>query len=515
MGSENHHKYHRTLASLAPQIEDLLKRLAERRVAAETHERAAGVLSKLEAARQVGKANVRLTDAFVREALPGQRTYLLWDRDVKGFGVRIYPSGTKTFVVTYRPVGLRMKEWYTIGRSTVISASRAREEARTILAKNRLGENLAAKRRAARQSNTSFDGKRLDDLIERYFKIEGARLAESTVRIWKRLARVYLSETRVEIEDAELRRTLRASTDSEDWTGRRVRLGAVPVALVSQAMLSDLWAFASEKRRVNGRVRGGKRLADQCIILASALFRFAAKQKPPWFEGPSPTTGISRHGFTRRTRTLSSGEWRALYRALRELREEYSTEENRKIAPLALPSLTAIEVISLTPCRIESELLCRLKSDLKTVEITNGSGPEVRYLLKQGKRKSSTAPPHIWLSHRAAKLLLSLQDSEGEYLFPGRTPDCHLTRRPVSTYLRKACERAGIEDLTLHDFKRSVVNVMEGLNIDPQVRSYSAGTTVEVLGESYSVPVHETQFAAADQVERQVGIHIGLEDGEW
>ena len=515
MGSENHPQYQRTLASLAPQIEDLLRRLAERRVVAETREQALGVLSKLENAREVSDSGVRLTDAAVRSALPRERTYILWDRDVKGFGVRIYPSGTKTFVVTYRPLGDRTKEWYTLGRSTVISASRAREEARTVLAKNRLGENLAAERRAAAQTYTSFDGKRLDDLIERYFKIEGARLAKSTLKIWKRLARMYLSEFMLEIEDAELRRKLRPLTEKKDWTGRRVRFGAVPVALVSQGMLSDLWAFASEKRRVNGRVRGGKRLADQCMILASALFRFGAKQKPPWYEGPPPTTGISRHGFTRRTRTLSSGEWRALYRALRELREEYSTEENRKIAPLALPSLTAIEVISLTPCRIESELLCRLKSDLKTVEITNGSGPEVRYLLKQGKRKSSTAPPHIWLSHRAAKLLLSLQDSEGEYLFPGRTPDRHLTRRPVSTYLRKACKQAGIEDLTLHDFKRSVVNVMEGLNIDPQVRSYSAGTTVEVLGESYSVPVHETQFAAADQVERQVGVHVGIENGEW
>jgi len=127
-------------------IEYLLERLAERRVAAETHDRAACVLSKLEAVRQVGTANVRLTDAIVREALPRQRTHLLWDRDVKGFGVRIYPSGTKTFVVTYRPAGLLMKEWYTIGRSTVISASRAREEARTILAKNRLGGEAVLER---------------------------------------------------------------------------------------------------------------------------------------------------------------------------------------------------------------------------------------------------------------------------------------------------------------------------------------------------------------------------------
>lgn len=473
------------------------------------------VLLKLEAARHATDPGVRLTDAVVRNSLPRERTYLLWDSEVKGFGLRIYPTGTKTFVVTYRPVGVRLKEWYTIGRSTVISASRARAEARTILARNRLGTNPATERRAAGESDASFDGKRLDDLIERYFKIEGARLAESTLKIWKRLARVYLSETRLEIEDAELRRKLRRATKPEDWTGRRVRLGAGPVALVTQGMLSDLWAFASEKRRVNSRMRGGKRLADQCMILASALFRFGARQKPPWYEGPSPTTGISRHGFTRRVRNLSSGEWRALYRALVELREEYSTEEKRRTARLALPCLTAIEVISLVPCRIESELLCRLKSDLQTVEITNGSGVEARYLLKQGKRKSSTAPPHIWLSNRAAELLLSLRESEGAYLFPGMTPDRHLTRRPVSVYLQKACERAGIADLTLHDFKRSVVNVMESLNIDPQVRSYSAGTTVEVLGDSYSVPVHETQFAAADQVQRQVGAHIGLAAGGW
>jgi len=473
------------------------------------------MLSKLEKSRHATSSGLRLTDAVVREALPREQTYLLWDSEVKGFGVRVYPSGTKTFVVTYRPLGVRVKEWYTIGRSTVISTSRARDEARTVLAKNQLGTNLAEERRKASGSGASFDGKRMDDLIARYFKIEGARLAKGTVRLWSRIARQYLSEMQLEIDDAELRRRLRAATPPKEWKGRRLRLGSAPVALVTQSMLSDLWAFASEKRKVNGRLCGGKGIADQCLKVASVLYRFAAKQKPPWFEGPPPTAGISRHGFTRRIRNLSSGEWRALYRALAELREEYSTDEMREKAPQALACLTAIEVVSLTPCRIESELLRRLKTDLQTVEITNGSGVEVRYLLKQSKRKSAKAPPHIWLSTRAAELLLSLQDSEGPYLFPGNTPDTHLARTPVATFLKKVCKRAGLEDLTLHDFKRSVVNVMEGLNIDPQVRSYSAGTTVEVLEGSYSVPVHETQFAAADQVAKQIGIHIGLADGQW
>ena len=45
----------------------------------------------------------RITKRVV-DALPARvKPYIAFDADVKGFGVRVMPSGAKTFVLEYRP----------------------------------------------------------------------------------------------------------------------------------------------------------------------------------------------------------------------------------------------------------------------------------------------------------------------------------------------------------------------------------------------------------------------------
>jgi hypothetical protein len=44
----------------------------------------------------------KLTKRMVEAAAPGERDYMLWDGDIPGFGLRVLPSGTKTYLVQYR-----------------------------------------------------------------------------------------------------------------------------------------------------------------------------------------------------------------------------------------------------------------------------------------------------------------------------------------------------------------------------------------------------------------------------
>ena len=76
-----------------------------------------------------------LTDLSLR-AVPGpaQGTVTHWDNSVKGFGVRVSPKGTKTFIALVGS-GARHK----IGRYPLISLADARGEARRQLAKKTLG----------------------------------------------------------------------------------------------------------------------------------------------------------------------------------------------------------------------------------------------------------------------------------------------------------------------------------------------------------------------------------------
>ena len=62
---------------------------------------------------------------------------IFWDRELSGFGVRVYPSGRKVFVVQTRAFG-RSKR-VTLGEYGELSVVRARKDAAAVLGRIRRG----------------------------------------------------------------------------------------------------------------------------------------------------------------------------------------------------------------------------------------------------------------------------------------------------------------------------------------------------------------------------------------
>lgn len=78
---------------------------------------------------------IALTDAGLKSLPPPESgTATVWDATVKGFGVRVSPKGTKTFIALIGS-GQRHK----IGRYPLISLTEARSEAKKVLAQKTLG----------------------------------------------------------------------------------------------------------------------------------------------------------------------------------------------------------------------------------------------------------------------------------------------------------------------------------------------------------------------------------------
>ena len=75
----------------------------------------------------------RLSTRTVGRLSVTEREAIFWDRDLLGFGVRVYPSGTKTFVVQSRGEGRSRR--ITIGRHGAITADEARQRAARIIAR--------------------------------------------------------------------------------------------------------------------------------------------------------------------------------------------------------------------------------------------------------------------------------------------------------------------------------------------------------------------------------------------
>ena len=86
---------------------------------------------------------------------------IFWDRELQGFGVRVYPSGAKVYLVQSRGPGGSKR--VTLGRHGVISADRARRRAASIVARIKAGEEPEPPPSAAADS-----GPTVAELAERY-----------------------------------------------------------------------------------------------------------------------------------------------------------------------------------------------------------------------------------------------------------------------------------------------------------------------------------------------------------
>lgn len=69
----------------------------------------------------------RITKKIVDALIARSREYMLWDAGIKGFGVRVHPSGRKVYLVKYRLGGRVIKK--TIGPHGAIPPAAARARA--------------------------------------------------------------------------------------------------------------------------------------------------------------------------------------------------------------------------------------------------------------------------------------------------------------------------------------------------------------------------------------------------
>ena len=101
--------------------------------------------------------NSRLTKRAIDALAPRAKPYIAFDADVKGFGIRVMPSGLKSFVIEYRPgAGGRKvkKRRMTLGRYGSMTPDQARRAALAVLAHVRLGVDPQAEKSRQRASLT-------------------------------------------------------------------------------------------------------------------------------------------------------------------------------------------------------------------------------------------------------------------------------------------------------------------------------------------------------------------------
>lgn len=106
----------------------------------------------------------RYVDSILAPAPDGGRDVVLWDDELPGFGVRVKPSGIKSYIIQYRNAGRSRR--MTLGRHGVLTAEEARKMAREHFGKVVRGGDPAKARRDEREAPTVRD--LAHDYLERH-----------------------------------------------------------------------------------------------------------------------------------------------------------------------------------------------------------------------------------------------------------------------------------------------------------------------------------------------------------
>ena len=101
--------------------------------------------------------NLKLTKRLVESLEPLEEEFFVWDTEIPGLGVRVYPSGARVYVVQARFRGRTLR--YRIGRhGAPWTTEQSRQEARRLLGV------IAAGNDPANEKPTSLSGM----TVERY-----------------------------------------------------------------------------------------------------------------------------------------------------------------------------------------------------------------------------------------------------------------------------------------------------------------------------------------------------------
>jgi integrase len=387
-------------------------------------------------AGEAKRAKVRLDKGSVDDALPEARPYLLWDADLVGFGLKVLPSGVKTYLVHYRIGQGRagIKKEYTIGRHGTVTPKQARDEAKRVLAEAQLGGNPQGTRARERADIT------VAKLCELYLA-DGVATKKATTLVSDRsrikshiiplLGRKPVSKVTSSDVDRFMRDVANGKTAVEQKPTRK--------ALKASGLNGRALKSVPARKRSDSVARGGKGTASRTVGLLGGILQFAVREE---IIQVNPVRGVTRFQDKKSQRYLTSEEVARLTAALKAARDAGANPH----------AFNIIYLLMVTGAR-RSEI-----EGLKWTEVDVHHG-----VIRLDDGKTGARP--IPLGEAAVAFLKDLpQAKRSRYVFASaRDPDQHYVGTPkVWEAVRVG---AGLPDVRMHDLRHTFASFAVGAGI--------------------------------------------------
>jgi integrase len=257
----------------------------------------------------------KLSKRVVDQASAYAKAASLWDDELKGFGLRVWPSGRKVYIVKCRIKG--RQRFITIGPHGPVTPEQARIRAFEILSEAKGGRDPAKDLDQARKAPT------VKGLGERFLKEHVAvRCKPSTQAEYKRSVELFINP----------------------------RVGTRKVTDIERKDIAELHHNLSHIPYQANRTLG----------VLSKMFNLAEV----WglrTDGSNPCLHVKKYVEQKRERFLSAEEFAALGKALREVEQDRSETQS---------AVNAIRLLILTGCRLGEMMTLKWNHvDLKAREL--------------------------------------------------------------------------------------------------------------------------------------------------
>jgi integrase len=408
------------------------------------------------------KITKRVVDTLLQER--GAKDIFRWDAGdgaLKGFGIRMKPSGTASYLVQYRNNEGRTRR-LVIGKVGTLTPDEARALARDALKAAAEGGDPSAERHAVRGAMT------VSDLCDLYLADAKSRIKPSTLA---------MDRSRIEVHVKPLigRFTVRS-------------LRTVDIERMKADIIAGRTAKPRKMEERGGITTGGLGVAARTLGMVATILEYARRSLK--LIKDNPARGVKKPPDRKQRRFLRTEEITKLGQTMREV--EAAGENATALAAIRLLLLTGLrrmEALALHRASVDCRARCIRFEDTK-------SGAQLRPI-----------------GTEAVKLIEAQSVRDGcPWVFPASRGDGFLIGLPK--VLMRLCAKAGLEGVTVHVLRHTFAATAAEMGFSELTIAGLLGHSVPGVTARYAHVPDSALVAAADRVSARITAALeGREEG--